>query len=383
MRFMQSTVSRRQALLSVGVGIGAAALGTHLGGRAHAQPVVRLGSVYTLTNAPAGNAVAAFNQSFDGTLTPAGMTLIGGTGSGGGLGNQGAVAVRRDGRWLLAVNPGSDSLSVFRLRAGALTRTDMKPSGGGRPISVTVNNDLVYVLNDASPASISGFRLSAAGILTPIADAIQPLSAADPDPAQIQFSPNGRLLVVTEKATNMIATYVVGADGRAMGPMAQPSSGPTPFGFAFHPVLNRLLISEAFGGMPNASALSSYEVHADGRLRVLDGSVPTRQTAACWVVTTPTGLHAYTTNAGSGTITGYRVDPAFGRLTRLNEDGVTAGQAGRAPIDAAIDRTGRFFYVLNSGTDQINGYVIGADGSLTGLPGAMTVPDGATGLAAF
>jgi 6-phosphogluconolactonase (cycloisomerase 2 family) len=291
--------------------------------------------------------------------------------------------VRRDGRWLLAVNPGSDSLSVFGLQGGNLTLTDTKPSGGGRPISVTIANDLVYVLNDASPANISGFRLSASGMLTPIIDATRSLSTADPDPAQVQFSPDGRMLVVTEKATNMISTYIIGSDLRAMGPMTQPSNGQTPFGFAFHPVLNRLLVSEAFGGMPNASALSSYQLSDDGRLRVLDGSVPTRQSAACWVATTPTGLYTYTTNAGSGTITGFRVDPAFGRLSRLQEDGVTAGEAGRSPIDVVVDRTGRFLYVLNAGIDQISGYAIGTDGRLTALPGAIVVPDGATGLAVF
>lgn len=380
---MRSTISRRQVLIGMGAGIGVAALGTRLGGVAQAQISIRIGSVYTLTNAPSGNAVAVFNQSIDGSLTPAGTAPTGGAGSGGGLGNQGAVVVSKDGRWLLAVNAGSDSVSVFRVQGGNLTLTDTEPSGGGRPISVTIHGDRVYVLNDAPPANISGFRLSPSGMLTPIADSTRPLSTSDPDPAQVEFSPNGRVLVVTEKATDKISTYVVDADGRANGPFVQPSNGATPFGFAFHPVLQRLLVSEAFGGMPNASAVSSYALDGDGRLRLLDGSVPTRQTAACWVVNTPTGLYAYATNTGSGTITGYRVDPAFGGLTRLNEDGITAGQPGRAPLDAAIDRAGRFLYVLTSGTDRINGYAIGGDGGLTSLPGPMVVPDGATGMAAF
>src|SRR5689334_5969778 len=49
-------------------------------------------AVYTLTNQVAGNAVAVFNRAADGTLTAAGTVATGGTGTGAGLGSQGAVA---------------------------------------------------------------------------------------------------------------------------------------------------------------------------------------------------------------------------------------------------------------------------------------------------
>ena len=38
----------------------------------------RVGSVYTLTNAPGGNAVAVFARAADGTLTPDGIFPTGG-----------------------------------------------------------------------------------------------------------------------------------------------------------------------------------------------------------------------------------------------------------------------------------------------------------------
>jgi 6-phosphogluconolactonase len=116
-------------------------------------------------------------------------------------------------------------------------------------------------------------------------------------------------------------------------------------------------------------------------LSVLDGSEPTQETVACWVVVTHDGRYAYATNMGSGTITGFSI-AGNGDLTPLDDDGVTAGEAGRAPLDAAISYHNRLLYVLNSGTDQINGYAIEDDGSLTPLSNPVDVPDGSNGLAA-
>ena len=42
-----------------------------------------------------------------------GRCATGGTGTGGGLGNQGALAFSKNGDYLFAVNPGSNNLSVF------------------------------------------------------------------------------------------------------------------------------------------------------------------------------------------------------------------------------------------------------------------------------
>jgi 6-phosphogluconolactonase len=49
----------------------------------------------------------------------------------------------------------------------------------------------------------------------------------------VQFSPDGGLLVVTEKTSSTIDVYVVGKDGYAAAPVSSPSAGGTPFGFDF------------------------------------------------------------------------------------------------------------------------------------------------------
>jgi 6-phosphogluconolactonase (cycloisomerase 2 family) len=342
------------------------------------------GVVYTLSNAAAGNAVLVFHRAEDGSLTPGDPVLTDGLGSGGSLGNQGAVVLSDDHNWLLAVNAGSNNISVFQVENGDLTLTDLVPSGGTEPISVTIYKDLVYVLNDGGPdggtANISGFQLDSNGELAPLLGSTRLLSTGAPDAAQIEFSPNGKMLVVTEKATNMISVYPVDQDGLAHGPITQLSNGATPFGFAFDH-LNRIFVSEARGGAPDGAAVTAYRVAGNGDLSILDGSEPTQETAACWVIVTHDGRYAYVTNTGSGTITGFSI-AGNGDLTPLDDDGITAGEAGRAPLDAAISYDNRFLYVLNSGTDQVNGYAIEEDGSLTSLPDPVAVLDGSNGLAA-
>ena len=338
------------------------------------------GAVYTITNQVAGNAVAVFDRGADGALTAAGQYPTGGLGSGGGLGNQGALALSNGGRFLFVVNPGSDDVSSFRIKpGGGLELLDRIGSGGVRPISLTTSGDLLYVLNAGGAAgNISGFRVGSDGSLAAIAGSTRPLSAASVGPAQIQFDPTGGTLVVTEKATQVIDTYAVGTNGIASGPNVQASVGQTPFGFAFDK-RGHLIVSEAFGG--TASALSSYVIGDGGGLSVISPSVfAAQEQAACWVVTTGNGKFAYTTNTASGSISGYAIGHD-GSLSLIDSDGLTAVTGG-APIDAALSRNDQFLYTLNASTRRIDAFRVEADGSLTALPGAGIggLPAGVNGL---
>src|SRR5437773_5569773 len=107
-------------------------------------------AVYTSTNSPSGNEVVAFDRAGVGSLQPAGSFATGGNGTGGGLGNQGAVTLSDDGRELYAVNAGSDEITAFDVTPHRLRRTAVVDSGGHRPMSVTVDGRLLYVLNAAS-----------------------------------------------------------------------------------------------------------------------------------------------------------------------------------------------------------------------------------------
>src|SRR2546428_10557329 len=110
-----------------------------------------------------GNAVAIFQRSAAGTLTAAGTVATGGTGTGSSLGSQGALALSDDGRWLFTVNAGSNDISAFRVSPAGLSLTDRHSSGGTKPISLTVHDNIVYVLNGGGSGKGSGVSRGAGG----------------------------------------------------------------------------------------------------------------------------------------------------------------------------------------------------------------------------
>jgi 6-phosphogluconolactonase (cycloisomerase 2 family) len=247
------------------------------------------------------------------------------------------------------------------------------------PISLTLHRNTLYVLNAGGSGNISGFRLRSNGTLSPLDGSTQPLSnggAGDsPQPAQVSFHPDGNLLVVTEKATNLIDTYEVNKKGVAGPPVTHPSSGMTPFGFAFDQS-DHLIVSEAFGGAADASAMSSYEVDND-TFELISASIGTTQTAACWVVISKDGNYAYDTNTGSDSISSFEIGND-GSLTLLDPQ---AGLTGDAPIDMALNHDGSILFALAGAGAVVDAFQVHSDGSLAHL-GQVGVPAGSVGLAA-
>ena len=323
------------------------------------------GTVYIETNAATGNAVAAYQRHADGTLTWSADYATGGTGTGAGLASQGAIALSPDGHWLIAVNAGSNDVSAFAVdRDGGLQLVSRAPAGGTDPISVTSHGDLVYVLDAGGAGNIAGL-FNFGGRLLRVPGWTQPLSGAGTSPEEIAFSPDGRVLVVTEKGANEIVTYRVTVFGRAGAPDVQASAGAAPYGFAFGDH-GRLYVSEAA-----TSALSSYRVAGSGYLTNVSASVVNGQLAACWVALTPDGHEAFTIDAHSSTISAY----AIGRDGSITLDqGLAASTGGgTGPLDASVSADGRDLYVLLSATQQISAFAIGAEGSLTAI-GTVSAP---------
>jgi 6-phosphogluconolactonase len=348
--------------------------------------------VYVMTNQPTGNAVTAFSRASDGTLTLVGTFPTAGLGTGGGsdpLGSQGSLilsghepgarAAARSNQLLFAVNAGSNEISVLAVERDQLTLVSKVASGGVRPTSLTLHKDLLYVLN-AGSGTITGFTVGHDGELTPLAGSTRSITGgAAADPAQVEFTPDGKLLVVTGKMTNVIDTYRIDREGLPSGPTPNASNGLTPFGFAFDNRGN-LIVSEAFGGAPNQAAMSSYTVSRDGVLRVVSGSVRDFQTAACWVVVTNDGRYAYTSNTGSSTISSYRVHPD-GALKLLASVAATT-DPGSSPVDMALSTGSRYLYVLNDVTGTIDAFSVESDGGLSPVAGAGGLPPNAQGIAA-
>ncbi len=335
----------------------------------------KVGFVYSMTNSADLNEVVALRRGINGRLSFLGSFSTNGAGSGEAtvdpLASQGSVIVSRPIRFLFVVNAGSDTITSFRISPnGELIGLDVEPSGGVRPNSLAQFGNLLYVTNvgdGANDSNVSGFRIEPDGDLSFIGSA--PLSTDDSQPTCVVFSPNGRLLVVSEINTNVLSVYEVNSDGSLNGPVVNPSNGAAPFGSVF---LRRgfLLVTEA-----GPNALSSYTADLDGNLTVVSGSVINGQQATCWVAVTRKQRFAYTANAGNGgTLTRYRVRD---NGTLFVKDTVFSTLFGTgAPLDTGVSLDGRNLYTLNGNQGSISVFKIGKFGRLfrlevfepTGLP---------------
>jgi len=330
------------------------------------------GAVYTMTNSPAGNAIEAYARIGDGSLTPSGTYPTGGTG--GALGSGHSIVVSGDGRVVVNVNAGSNSISAFAATPRGLRLIGTASSGGTDPNSVTIaGDDLVYVLN-AGSKTIVGFRLGDRGV-RPIPGSAQALGIGALVPRQIQFINNDRVLVVDEGGSSTINTFVVDPSGKAGPAITTPSTGGGPFGFDVDRA-GHLLVSDA-ALTTGQSGATSYDVSSDGTVTANGPAVPIDQAAACWLAAA--GRFAYTANAGSGSIGRYAVTPG-GTLTALGSTLVENNPASH-PLDEGVSAGQNYLYVLANGLSQIVGYRVGADGSLTQVTTAP-VAAGSAGIGA-
>jgi 6-phosphogluconolactonase len=351
-------------------------------------PAATVGGVFTQTNDAAGNAVIAYARRADGSLSYRGTYPTGGHGTApaSGLGSQGAVLLTPNERYLFAVNAGSNEISSFAVAKDGLTLVETISSGGERPISLAATNHVLYALNNTSH-TVAGFRIGNDGRLTPVPAWRRALNPSAGNAAQVQFSKDGRFLVVVERgiaARGLAAgfdVFPVNSDGSLGERISSPSVGAAPFGFDIT-ARGTVVVSEP-GGADNSA--SSYDIGPDGSLRVVSARVFAFQGAPCWVVLTTDGRFAYTANAASGSISGYAV-ASDGSLRLITPDGRTGlTGAGTTPLDMAVSRNSRFLYVIEGGTGNVMGFEIGNDGSLAPLADIPS-PAGARargGLAAY
>jgi 6-phosphogluconolactonase (cycloisomerase 2 family) len=337
------------------------------------------GAVFTMDNSSNANHVLVFDRHADGSLSPNSQIPTGGIGTGAGLGSQGGVILSEGHRWLFVVNAGSHDISVFGVSTHGLQIVDRTDSGGLNPISLTVSGNVLYVLNADGAAggtdNITGFQVSPAGKLQAIPDSTRGLSGVSTAPAQVGFSPDGTVLIVTEKSTSLIDTFAVDGEQNVPGEhQIFQSPGTEPFGFAFNRK-NQLFVTEA-----PASTVSSYSVDDDGTLTLINESVPTQQKAACWMAVSKNGRLCYTGNTASNSTTGFHIAPD-GSIGLVTPDGLT-GATGAGTTDLTFSEDSRNLYTLDSKGGSISAFHVNLDGSLTSLPAAQ-IPVGSDGVAAY
>lgn len=350
------------------------------------------GAVFAMTNATEGNEIVTYARAADGTLTRLNnREKTRGLGIGVDTDTQGPLRLSPDNRFLYAVNPGSDNVSVFAVDGTRLKFLQIIDAGD-QPLSLTIHGNFLYVLDGSvAEQGILGFRIAPDGTLTELPDSFRMLSSPIAVPGDIEFSPDGRTLLITQKTTNVLLSpqnaidaFTVDTNGYASQmPIRNASFGIRPFSLAFRGD-GKLVVVESFNAAMGLSAASSYQLNAGGTISVISGSIPNGQTDVCWVVITNDGRYAYTANFGSGTISSYSLSPA-GTLTLINGTAASTGDMSQ-PVDVDLSADGRYLYQLLRGTGAVAAFRIETNGALTHLgtvTGGLPVSNGASGLAAY
>jgi 6-phosphogluconolactonase (cycloisomerase 2 family) len=374
------------------------------------------GAVYVQSNDATSNEVVAFSRAEDGKLTEVGRYETGGVGSGSfedaaqGLvlgtaaGEASPIQNIDQAELLFAANAGSGTISVFRITPSGLDLAGQVSSGGKRPVSLTVNNGLLYVLNSGEidrrlvlgpdnlldncshgdQPSVTGFRITGAGTLTPIENSTRTLTGRGSSGcSQVSFTPDGKTLIVTERTASLpdqsknkkgvITTFDVRFDGALGARRAIDPSGTGPFGFNFLKD-GTLILAEQNGALanPGGGGAVSYKVNSDKSLTAVNGTIDNGQTDTCWIVVTDDQKLAFAANAFSGgSITSYKIREDGG-LELLHPvatapDGKDANNdlVKDGLTDMALSRDTKFLYQLNSLDGTLWVFKVNPDGLLS------------------
>jgi 6-phosphogluconolactonase len=363
------------ARIMVGLLVLVAAVAATARGSASASSDV-VGHVYVNDNTAGTNTIAAFDRHANGTLTPMDGSpfAAGGAGTGTGIGSQGALQITGNGKYLLAVDAGSNEISVLRIKSdGKLRPVEQGPvsSGGIKPVSIAVDGKLVYVANAGDGGSnYTGFTLHG-GHLRPLAGSTVPLPDGS-QPGDVLFNGDGTKLVGTRVGTSLIDSFTVGENGRLTAAPGSPfaAQGLGPFGSEFRPTNpTQLFVSNAHNVGPGTGTISAFSASRYGTLTSIGSSpFPNLQTAPCWVEISHDGQVLFAVNTGSGSISRLAI-ARDGSLSLLGNTPLRTGGAGAQ--DARLAPDGRTLWVVETAARAIAALAV-SGGNLNELPSSPT-----------
>jgi 6-phosphogluconolactonase (cycloisomerase 2 family) len=356
---------------------------------ASAQPSNAAGAVFVMNNDASKNEVIAFERTANGTLGESVSYDTHGRGSGGitdPLESQGSLTLSQDRSLLFAVNAGSGSITIFNVhKNGALNFLSATPSGGAQPSAIAEFRGLVYVLNSGGAGSLVGFNLGNGGQLRQIKNSTAFLTGTTTGGASLAFSPDGQFLVATERVANNIDVFHVRPDGTLSPIVVNPNPAPGTFSVAFAPNGAAIVSETGPAGVANGSAISSYKVNSNGTVTAITQSLATFAAGNCWDAITPDGRWVYVSNSGSDNISGFNI-LKDGTLTPIAGTILGNNPSGSHNVDIAVSADGKFVYTINSQSGNIGVFAINqSDGTLTNLgqDGDLPKSVGFNGIAAL
>lgn len=347
------------------------------------QPPVN-GYLYAQTNdiRPGRNEVVPYRIGATGRLTPVpgGRARTGGTGVANFSAAKGqadsadpSIATTTDGRYLYAVNGGSDSVAGFRVNTdGTLTPLPGSPypSRGVNPVSVSVGADghtvtvgnrnedpaRLALLRGAARPTVVAFRIRGDGSLRATGAAVYTAGGLPAEALQLPFArrvvfgvgyrndvagpapPVGGRWATADAVGYSMQTFGLGPAGGLSGLLpwylspddgmvnaANPrdaASSQVILGVATHPRLRLMYL-----GVPGAHAIGAVAYTPSGGMRSLALAHDTGR-SPCWMRVSPDGDYLYVLNAHGYVVNGVQQGPSVSTFD-------LRGQRAFAPVETS------------------------------------------------
>ena len=376
-----------------------------------------VGAVYAATNDIEQNSITAYGRFANGTIERFGSFRTGGQGAGDTINpffSQFNLIPTPNNRFLIVTNAGSSSISVFKvLRNFRLRLKSVRRVSGFGPSTVAYSNGIVYAASVTSEdtlnteggifslkGSLTGFRLTRFGKLVRIRKSLRQLPNR---PATIEFTPDGRSLVVASiaagsgqlntTAADEVYVYRVlkggllsanPIDSGASTLVNNPEGRALPSAIGFRTVKvgrsnyvivteGRFLAADGLGPAAEVSSISTWKLTKNqalipGQLDVLVGSsLESGQETTCWVEFSRTKEYFWVSNSASGSISAFSFKD--GKVELVQE---VAGTAV-VPIDLWLSPDGKFLYQL-SVNGELDVFEVENDGFGPGLTNIQNIP---------
>jgi len=291
-----------------------------------------------------------------------------------------STAVDPSGKFAYVANARSNDVSTYTIDAatGALTSTGAA-AAGTLPGSVAVDpsGKFAYVADTVGCVGpglgdVSMYTINADGTL-----ALKGTIGPGPCPSSVAVDPLGKFAYAANEGdcgdflVSSVSIYKINpAFNGILSLTGTIDAGACPVSVAVAPDPSGrfggfVYVVDSEIGPPFFNGVFMYTIDPTtgnltpiGSGRVVSGTQPRS------VAVDPSGKFAYVTNSGSNNVSMYTISPVNGALTPI---GVGTVPAGTSPVSVAVDPSGKFAYVTNSGSNDISMY------SIDTVTGALTL----------
>lgn len=286
----------------------------------------------------------------------------------------------------MALHPSKNFIYETNLTANTVggfsidhTNGDLAPIGtalpptpvGSNPVSLGINSggQFLFVLNQgslspAAPATISVFSIDPTrGLLSQVAGSPFPFaSLSATNPQILAVSPSAAALYVSNGSLGTISGFAIGSGGTLTELGGSPfAAGGNITGITIDSKGQFLYAADT-----GNSKIASFSIQSNGALAPVAGAPFATGVGPVSIAVNGAGTLLFSANQAGESVSAFTV--SAGALTPVSGSPFALVSLGvPQPAFVTVDPSNAFLYVGNQGTQNISGFIIGSNGTLTPL----------------